>query len=79
MAELGRPKEITDSMVSMTLRIDPAYYEKLTAFARRCGIRSVNSYSLFMLMRHVDQVEAAERELNAADIPAITDLNWPSA
>lgn len=77
MAEMGRPKQNTDEMVSMTLRLTPAYYEKLSQYARRCGIASVNSYSTFMLYQHCNRIDAAERELGPDGVPSISELVSP--
>ena len=59
----GRPKYNAEDTVAMTLRIDRAYYRELTELAAECGIRSVNNYSIFMLISHVNSVRTAQRNL----------------
>ncbi len=52
----------------MTIRVDENAHAELTRLALECGIRSVNAYSAFMLLQHINAVAQSRRhaEIEAA-------------
>lgn len=60
-ATSGRPRIDDTKTVAMTIRVDEQAHAELTRLALECGIRSVNAYSAFMLLQHVNAVAQAKR------------------